>query len=92
MKQYYRARHILLEDEEDALEMINLIKSGSKFEDLAQEYSECETGSNGGDLGKFSSGAMVAEFEKALYHMQIGDISKPVKTKFGFHIINKLPL
>ncbi len=92
MKQYYRARHILLEDEEDALEVISLIKSGNKFEELAKEYSECESGSNGGNLGKFSSGSMVAEFEKALYHMKVGEISKPVQTKFGFHIIEKLEL
>ena len=83
MKQYYRARHILLEDKEDAFEMISLLNSGSLFEDLAKEYSECDSSEKGGDLGKFSSGTMLAEFERALYHMEIGEISKPVKTKFA---------
>ena len=90
MTQYYRARHILLEDEDDAQEMLELLRSGSLFEDLASEYSECDTGVKGGDLGKFSSGTMVAEFERALFHMKIGDISKPISTKFGYHIIERL--
>lgn len=92
MRQYYRARHILLEDEEDALEMLELLNSGESFEDLAKEYSECDTGKNGGKLGRFSSGTMVAEFERALYQMKIGEVSKPIKTKFGFHIIERMPL
>jgi parvulin-like peptidyl-prolyl isomerase len=92
MKQYYRARHILLEDKEDAFEMISLLNSGSLFEDLSREYSECDSSEKGGDLGKFASGTMLAEFERALYHMKVNDISEPVKTKFGYHIIQKLKL
>jgi parvulin-like peptidyl-prolyl isomerase len=92
MTQYYRARHILLEDAEDALEMLELLNSGSSFESLAQEYSECNSGEKGGDLGRFSSGSMVAEFERALYHMKVGEISKPIESKFGFHIIERLEL
>lgn len=92
MRQYYRARHILLEDEEDAFEILELLNSGNDFSILAKEYSECDTANKGGELGKFSSGSMIAEFERALYHMKIGEVSKPVKTKFGYHIIERLEL
>jgi parvulin-like peptidyl-prolyl isomerase len=92
VRQRYNARHILLEDEEDALEILEMLKKGDSFEDLAKEYSECETGAKGGILGRFDSGSMVAEFEKALYHLKEGEISRPVKTKFGYHIIQRLSL
>lgn len=90
MPNYYRARHILLEDEEDALEILDYLKNGQQFEDLAKEYSECDTSLKGGHLGRFPTGTMLPEFEKALYHMEIGEISSPIKTKFGFHIIERL--
>lgn len=90
MRQFYRARHILLEDEEDANEMLNLLEQGESFEYLAINYSECDSAQKGGSLGKFLSGTMLAEFERALYHLEINEISKPVKTKFGFHIIQRL--
>ena len=51
------------------------------------DFSECDSGARGGDLGRFASGAMVPEFERALFNMKVGDFSNPVKTKFGFHII-----
>jgi len=95
MKTYYRARHILLEDQEDALEVLAMLKAkGDKhtFGELAQEYSECESASKGGNLGRFASGTMVAEFEKALYQLKEGEISTPVASKFGYHIIQRLPL
>lgn len=92
MQTYYRARHILLSDEEDALEILAMLKSGSDFANLAKEYSDCESACSGGDLGKFRTGAMVAEFERALYQMQEGEVSRPIKTKFGYHIIQKLAL
>lgn len=90
MPKFYRARHILLEDEDDALEILVYLKNGQKFEDLAREFSECESSLKGGNLGRFPSGSMLPEFEKALYHMKVGETSKPVKTKFGFHIIERL--
>ncbi len=90
MRVYYRARHILLEDLEDAEDILGYIQKGETFEDMAKEYSECETGAKGGDLGTFPSGTMTPEFEKALYHLEIGEISKPVKTKFGYHLIKRL--
>ena len=86
----YRARHILLEDIEDAEEVLVRLSEGDKFEDLARDVSECDSSEKGGDLGVFYTGDMVPEFERALYHMEVGEISKPVKTKYGYHIIEKL--
>lgn len=90
-KIYYEAKHILLEDEDDAIEIREMILSQkTSFEDAAKEFSDCESSAKGGCLGKFPSGAMLPEFERALYQMRVGDISMPVKTKFGFHIILRL--
>ena len=90
MPQFYRARHILLEEIEDAHEILERLNSGESFEVLAKDYSECPSAEKGGMLGTFSSGSMVAEFERALYQMKEGEVSGPVQTKFGFHIIEKL--
>lgn len=90
MRQYNRAKHILLEDEEDALEILERINKGEDFENMAKEFSECDSGDKGGNLGRFVSGTMVPEFERALYNMQLGELKGPVKTKFGYHIILKL--
>jgi parvulin-like peptidyl-prolyl isomerase len=87
---YYKAKHILLEDEEDALEIRAMILSGSDFEELASEYSECDSSAKGGHLGRFKAGTMLPEFEKALYHMKVNELSLPVKTKFGYHIIFRI--
>ena len=87
----YRAKHILLEDEEDAQEMLELLDQGSLFEDLAREFSECDSCKDGGDLGRFVSGSMVAEFERALSKMEINQVSKPVKSKFGLSKLSKCP-
>lgn len=70
--------------------MLEKLDVGEKFEDLARELSECESASKGGDLGIFNSGSMVPEFERALSKMEVGEISKPVKSKFGYHIILKM--
>ena len=87
---YYKAKHILLEEIEDADYILEQLATGISFETLAKEYSECDTGKNGGDLGRFSSGTMDAQFERALYHLEINKVSKPIKTKFGYHIIIRL--
>jgi peptidyl-prolyl cis-trans isomerase C len=88
----YNARHILLEDLEDALEVIEMLKGSQDFASLACEYSNCPSAGKGGKLGEFYSGSMAAEFERALYKMQENEISGPVATKHGYHIIEKLPL
>lgn len=81
------ASHILVDDEEKANEIIAKLNSGEKFEDLAREYSTCPSKQKGGNLGDFGRGAMVPEFEKAAFALKEGEISDPVKTDFGYHII-----
>jgi len=83
-----RASHILVKTEEEANSIYNEIKKGSDFAKLAQSRS-IDTGSakNGGDLGYFSRGQMVPDFEQAAFKLKVGEISKPVKTQYGYHII-----
>ena len=86
----YRARHILLEDREDAEYILEKLSAGEKFEDLARDMSECSSAAKGGDLGRFSSGQMNPDFEKALFHLKEDETSDPIETEFGFHIIERL--
>lgn len=88
-KKLYRARHILVEYKEDALYILRQLKDGVDFAKLAKEYSECSSSEDGGNLGKFSSGMMVAEFERGLYQLKPGEVSEPIRTKFGYHIIER---
>ncbi len=90
MGNYYRAKHILLQESDDVEYIKNCLESGTSFEELAQEFSECETADLGGDLGRFRSGSMIAEFEKALYQMAVGEVAYGIKTKYGYHIIWRL--
>lgn len=82
-----RASHILVSDEEKANEIISEIKEGLSFEDAAKKYSSCPSNAVGGDLGFFERGKMVPEFEDAAFALEINELSKPVKTQFGYHII-----
>ena len=82
----YRASHILVEDEKKANDILEKIQDGLSFSDAADKYST-DKASKGGDLGEFPKGAMVKEFEDALDKLKEGEISKPVKTQFGYHII-----
>ena len=83
-----KARHILLDNEEKAAEIIKKLKAGEEFAKLASEYSTGPSAASGGDLGWFGEGQMVPEFSKAAFALNPGDIvTKPVKTQFGWHII-----
>ena len=83
-----QARHILVESEDKAKEIAEKIKGGGKFEDLAKESSK-DPGSkdDGGNLGYFGRGQMVPQFEEAVFKMQKGDVSAPIQTQFGWHLI-----
>ncbi|MCT4565963.1 MAG: peptidylprolyl isomerase [Maledivibacter sp.] len=82
------AKHILVENEESAKELITKIKAGEDFTELAKENSkDPSVKENNGDLGYFSRGMMVPQFEQAAFSMEVGDISEPVKTNYGYHII-----
>ena len=82
-----RAKHILVDTEEKAQEIKTKISEGVSFEEAAKEHSSCPSGSQGGDLGFFTRGRMVPEFEEAAFASAIGEISEPVKTQFGYHLI-----
>lgn len=81
------AKHILVESEEKAKEIALEINSGITFEDAAKKYSSCPSKEQGGSLGNFSKGQMVPEFEEAAFALEIGKLSEPVKTQFGYHLI-----
>lgn len=83
-----RAKHILLSDEETALDLLAKLKSGSDFDTLAKDYSEdSDSKENGGDLGFFVKGVMIEEIEDVAFSLNVGDISDVIKTEFGYHII-----
>ena len=81
------ALHILVKTEQEAFGLLYDINHGKKFEDVAKEKSLCPSGKQGGDLGWFGRNMMVKEFEQAAFALKPGELSKPVKTQFGWHII-----
>lgn len=88
MKTEIQASHILVKDKKTAKEVEKKLKNGADFAKLAKEYSiDKKTGKKGGKLGYFSTGKMVPEFEDAAYNMKKGEVSDPVKSQFGYHII-----
>ena len=83
-----KASHILVETEEEAHGLLNKINTGEmKFEEAASQYSQCPSKEVGGDLGTFGRGQMVPEFEEAVFNMNPGEVTGPVKTEFGYHLI-----
>ena len=82
--------HILVKTEKEVNAILERLKKGEKFGNIAKDVSLCPSKKRGGDLGTFSRGQMVKEFEKAAFALQKGQISGIVKTKFGYHIIKRL--
>ena len=87
LEREFNASHILVETEESAINLIEKVKEGADFAELAREYSAGPSGSNGGQLGWFQKGMMVPPFEEAVIAMEKAAISGPVKTDFGWHVI-----
>ncbi|MDT8326099.1 MAG: peptidylprolyl isomerase [Roseovarius sp.] len=83
----YKAAHILVETEDEAKALITELEGGANFAALAQEHSTGPSGPGGGDLGWFSDGVMVQEFFDAVAKLEPGQVSPPVKTQFGWHVI-----
>ena len=82
------ARHILVDDEVVCKDLKEKIKSGeTTFEDAAKEYSQCPSGSAGGELGTFGKGQMVPEFDHVVFNDEVGVVHGPVATAFGWHLL-----
>tara|TARA_B100001105_G_scaffold220628_1_gene188066 strand:- start:424 stop:702 length:279 start_codon:yes stop_codon:yes gene_type:complete len=86
-----KCTHILVQKQSEAIAILDKIKKGEKFGKLARELS-IDTGSakRDGNLGFFGRGKMVKEFETAAFDLQVGQISEPIKTQYGYHIIKRL--
>lgn len=81
------ARHILVSTEVEAVDLKNKIAEGADFAQMAREHSQCPSGQRGGDLGTFSPGQMVAEFNDVCFNGDLGVVHGPVQTRFGYHLI-----
>lgn len=81
------ARHILVDTEAACNELKDKIAAGEDFAKLAQQHSSCPSGQNGGDLGTFGPGQMVPEFDKVVFSAPVNEVQGPVKTQFGYHLL-----
>ncbi len=81
------ARHILVDTEEQCNDLKEQIANGADFADIAKQYSRCPSGAQGGDLGEFSQGMMVPEFDKVVFNEAINTVHGPVQTQFGYHLL-----
>jgi parvulin-like peptidyl-prolyl isomerase len=84
-----RASHILVADQNTAMDLKQKLNEGNNFDSLARKFSSCPSSSRGGDLGEFGPGMMVRPFEDATVALSVGDVSEPVQTQFGWHIIHR---
>ncbi len=81
------AKHILVEQAYQAEDLLKKLAEGETFEALAQKFSQCPSRMSGGDLGQFSRGQMVKPFEDAAFALEVDQVSAPVQTQFGYHLI-----
>ncbi len=89
MSDEIRASHILVAQEYEAQDLIKKLEEGKTFAELAEKFSKCPSGKQGGDLGEFGRGRMVPSFEEAAFALGVGEVSKPVRTRFGYHLIHR---
>ena len=82
-----RARHILVPTEQACNDVKTKIEGGADFAEMAKQHSTCPSGQKGGDLGEFGPGQMVKEFNDVVFSAEVGKVHGPVKTQFGFHLI-----
>ena len=81
------ARHILVDSEAKCNELKAEIEGGKDFAEVAKQHSSCPSGRNGGDLGTFGQGQMVPEFDKVVFNDELNKVHGPVKTQFGYHLL-----
>jgi peptidyl-prolyl cis-trans isomerase C len=90
MSNKIKCSHILVDKQSEAMKLYEDIKGGKKFGAVAKDISKCPSGKKDGDLGYFTKGMMVKEFEDVAFNLQVGEMSPPVKTQFGYHLIKRL--
>lgn len=83
------AKHILVEQAYEADDLLKKLAEGSSFSELAKKFSKCPSGREGGDLGEFGKGMMVKPFEDAAFALEVDEVSAPVQTQFGYHLIQR---
>lgn len=81
------ARHILVDTEPECLDLKKQIEGGADFGELAKQHSKCPSGQQGGDLGSFGPGQMVAEFDQVVFSAPVNTVQGPVQTQFGYHLL-----
>ena len=81
------ARHILVDTEDQCNTLKQQIADGADFADVAQQHSSCPSGASGGELGEFSPGMMVREFDEVVFSAPLNEVQGPVKTQFGYHLL-----
>ena len=91
MKNKIKCTHILVAKQNESIAIVDRLKNGEKFGKLAKELSiDSGSGKKDGNLGYFTKGMMVKPFEEIAFKLQIGEVSDPIKTEFGYHIIKRL--
>ena len=81
------ARHILVETKEACESLKTQIEAGADFAEIAREHSQCPSSEQGGELGEFSPGQMVAEFDEVVFGEEVGKVHGPIQTQFGYHLV-----
>jgi len=81
------ARHILVETKEACDKIKTEIVGGADFAEMARKHSQCPSGKQGGQLGEFGPGQMVPEFDRVVFHEEVGKVHGPIRTQFGYHLV-----